>query len=728
MADRHKSRVCATDDAAGLHARVERLSSWPRHQTGSGMARAYWAAGIAVVTAALLAWTFLDAPAPPAPPPGPPPTVLGWTARIEALAGDGVAGAREGAGMQARFADPNGMAVDAQGVVYVADAGDNNRIRRIHPDGRVDTLAGQGEGWRDGPALQAQFHTPSAIALDAAGTVYVADTGNHAIRRIGRDGTVSTLAGDGQRGFRDGPAGQARFDAPMGVAVDAGGRVFVADTYNDRIRVIETDGQVRTLAGGEVPGHIDGAGIGARLDTPVSLTLDGQGNLLIADLFNNAIRQLAPDGTLTTRVASGGLLSGPLSMAVTHDGVIYASDINGRVVQISAHGHQLALAGVPPQPRFARPTALALDAEGGLYLADAAAYRVHRLRALGEGKVAPPALVGPAPDAPLPATGGRWPLAPQDGWHEVVGTLGEVRGNFSGESRHHLHGGFDIRGDVGQPVLAIADAKVSSPAASWAVGGQGEGLALDTLKYIHMKVGRDPRDRPLDARWQQLRDADGNLERIRVRRGTRFQAGEPLGSINRMAHVHLSVGASGFERNAVALGFVHYADTVAPRMTAVSLLDDLEQPLAAGADGRVAVPRQGPGVQIVVEAWDQVDRNLPRRRLGLYQVGYQILDAQGHPLPGYEQPRFNIVFNRMPPQDSATVVAYAPDSGITVHGSAVTRFRYLVTNTVRDGLVETGRWQADALPAGDYVIRGSARDYSGNEATGPRDLKITLLP
>ncbi len=140
------------------------------------------------------------------------------------------------------------------------------------------------------------------------------------------------------------------------------------------------------------------------------------------------------------------------------------------------------------------------------------------------------------------------------------------------------------------------------------------------------------------------------------------------------------------------------------------------------------VSRLGPGVQIVVEAWDQVDRNLPRRRLGLYQVGYQILDAAGQPLQGYELPRFNFVFNRMPRERSATVVAYAPDSGITVHGSAVTRFRYLVTNTVRDGLVETGRWVPDALPPGDYIIRASARDYSGNEAVGPRDLKVTVVP
>ncbi len=683
---------------------------------------------IAALMAAALVWTFLREPAAPAPPPGPVATALGWTPAISVLAGDGVGGSTEGPAAQARFADPYGLAVDAHGVVYIADAGDNNRIRRVHPDGRVDTLAGQGEGWRDGAALQAQFNTPSGIALDAGGNVYVADTGNHVIRRIAVDGTVSTLAGDGQRGFVDGPAAQARFDGPMGVAVDAGGRVYVADTYNDRIRVIEPDGRVHTVAGGERPGLVDGIGAATRLDTPVALALDPHGNLLIADLFNNAIRQLAPDGTLGTRVADGGLLSGPMALAVTHDGVIYASDINGKVVQISAQGHQLALAGVPPQPRFARPTALALDTEGGLYLADAASYRVHRLRALGPGQTAPPALIGPAPEAPLPDTAGRWPLAPQDGWHEVVGTLGEVRGDFKGESRHHLHGGFDIRGDVGQPVLAIADGKVDTPFAAWSVGGQAEGLSLGRLKYIHMKVGRDPRDRPFDARWQQLSGEDGKLERIRVRRGTRFAAGEALGSINRMAHVHLSVGASGFERNAVALGFTGYADTFAPRITEVAVLDDLDQPVKAGADGRVAIPRQWPGVQIVVEAWDQVDRNLPRRRLGLYQVGYQVLDAQGQPLAGYEQPRFNIVFNRMPREDSATRVAYAPDSGITVHGSAVTRFRYLVTNTVRDGVVETGRWQPDALPAGEYILRASARDYSGNEAIGPRDLKITLLP
>lgn len=160
----------------------------------------------------------------------------------------------------------------------------------------------------------------------------------------------------------------------------------------------------------------------------------------------------------------------------------------------------------------------------------------------------------------------------------------------------------------------------------------------------------------------------------------------------------------------------------------MALLDDNDQPMAAGSDGVVMVARQGRGVQIVIEAWDQVDNNLPRRRLGMYQVGYQILDAGGQPLQGYEQPRWNIVFNRMPPQKEAVRVAYAPDSGITVHGSAVTRFRYLATNTVRDGLMETGRWQPAALPPGEYIVRASVRDYSGNEGVGPRELRVRLLP
>jgi DNA-binding beta-propeller fold protein YncE len=690
------------------------------------MVRVRWIIGVAAVTTLAVAATFLPRPVTEAVPAGPAPTPLGWTAQLQPLAGDGVPGLRDGAAAQARFSDPYALLALDDGGLLVADAGDNNRIRRIAADGSVSTLAGSSEGLADGSALQARFHTPSGLARDAAGAVYVADTGNHAIRRIGLDGQVTTLAG-GTRGFADGPAAQARFDGPMGVAVDALGNVYVADTWNDRIRVISPDGVVRTLAGGGEPAHIDGFPGVARFDTPVALAWDGDGALLVADFQNNAIRRVGMDGQVDTLVPSSNVINGPLSLARSHDGVLYVGDRSGRIVQVSAQGHQIALVGTGQVPRLARPSGLGVAADGSLRVADAAAWRLHRVAVLDPGQAPAPAQVGPADDAPLPRTEGRWPLAPQQGWHEVVGTLGEVRGNFKGESRHHLHDGFDVRGDVGQTVLAIADGKIDSPLSSWTVGGQAEGLEVGPLRYLHMRVGRDPRGVAFDERWQQLFNAEGKLERIRLRRGTRIHAGDRLGSINSQAHVHLSVGSSGFQRNAALLGFNGFVDSVAPRITDVALLDDADQPLRADAQGRVPVSRSGRGVQIVVEAWDQVDGNLPRRRLGLYQVGYQIRDAAGQPLAGYEQPRWNIVFNRMPPQQQAVRVAYAPDSGITVHGSAVTRFRYLATNTVRDGLMAAGRWQPAALPPGEYVIRAHARDHSGNDALGGRDLRVVLV-
>jgi len=136
------------------------------------------------------------------------------------------------------------------------------------------------------------------------------------------------------------------------------------------------------------------------------------------------------------------------------------------------------------------------------------------------------------------------------------------------------------------------------------------------------------------------------------------------------------------------------------------------------------VPRDAGGLQLVVEAWDQVDGNLPRRRLGLYALGYQILDADGRALPGHEQPRMNIEFNRMPPQADAAKVAYAEDSGITVHGSAVTRFRYVVSNVVRDGRLAVDALRLAQLSPGDYICRITAKDYSGN--TVHEELAMTI--
>ncbi|MDR0181686.1 virginiamycin B lyase family protein [Lysobacter arvi] len=700
------------------------------------MSRNGWLAVVVIATAAALAATWVFERKPPLAQAvlGPAATTIGWPGYIDLVAGDGVAGLRDGAARQARFADPYGIAVAKDGAVFVADAGDNNRIRRIAADGTVSTFAGSIEGFVDGVGAAAAFDTPSGLAFDRDGNLYVADTGNHAIRRITPQGTVTTLAGDGTPGFVDGPGAHARFDGPTGVAVGPDGRVYVADTYNDRIRVISRDGVVSTLAGGDRPGDVDGPGEQARFDTPTAVAVDAMNRVHVADLRNNAIRRITPTGEVTTlaRAMPGDEhppVHRPLSLAIAHDGVLYVGEMYRGLVQFARDGSAHPITGQTQAQRLSRPSGLAVAEDGTLLLADAGAYRVHRVRPVDATRDAPPTpqIVGPSPDSPLPATAGRWPLRPQDGWHEVVGTLGEVRGNYQRENRDHLHGGLDIRGDVGQEVLAIADGKVSSPHAAWGFGELGEGLAIDTLGYIHMRVGRTPRGEPLDAsRFVIVDGEDGKPERVRVRRGTRIKAGDVLGTINGMAHVHLSVGAVGYERNAVALGFANYADHYAPRIDRIELLDAQDQPLAMRRDGRLVLSRATPGVQIAVDAWDQVDRNLPRRRLGLHALGYQWLDATGAPLPGYEQPRMNIEFDRMPADPDAVKVAYGPASGITVHGSAITRFQYLLTNTVRSGVLATGQWRPDELPAGDYVLRITARDYSGNVATVGRDLPVRL--
>lgn len=667
---------------------------------------------------------------------GPPPTPFGWAARLTLLAGDGVAGFRDGPALQARFADPYGVAVSAAGRVYVADAGDNNRIRVIAADGNAGTLAGSEEGFADGVGSAARFNTPSGLALDAAGTLYVADTGNHAIRKVTPQGLVSTVAGTGVAGFRDGPAAQAQFDGPVGVAVDAQGRIYVADTYNDRIRVIGPDGMVSTLAGGEQPGFVDGRGAEARFDTPCALAVDAQGTLWIADPRNHAIRRLTPDGTVSTLASTlaedtEALLRRPLSIAVTHDGFLYVGESgHGRVLQYSPTGQMTALTGATAlDERLLRPSGLAVDAAGAVYAVDAQSARVHRIvpQTATAGTAAGATISGPARDAPLPQTLGRWPVAPQDAWHEVAGTLGEVRGNDKGESRDHLHDGLDIHADVGAQVLAIADAKVSSPLSTWRFGELSEGLALDTLDYIHMRVGRTPRGAVLDpARFLLLNGADGKPERVRVRRGTRFKAGDVLGTVNAMAHVHLSLDGNDAQRNAIALDFVDFRDHVAPTIDSVQLYDATGQQLSKKLKGRLLLPRDAAGLQIVVDAWDQVDDNLPRRRLGLYTLGYQILRSDGSPAPGFETPRMNIEFNRMPLDEHAVKIAYAKKSGETVHGSAATHFRYAVTNIVHDGLAQADSWHAGTLPPGDYTVRIVALDHAGNRAVRGSELAVTL--
>jgi len=241
-----------------------------------------------------------------------------------------------------------------------------------------------------------------------------------------------------------------------------------------------------------------------------------------------------------------------------------------------------------------------------------------------------------------------------------------------------------------------------------------------------MQVGREPDGKVFDdARFMQVKAPDNKLVRMRVRRGTRFRPGDALGTINRMYHVHLNVGPPGQEINPLSLSPIGFTDKVEPviEKDGVQLLDEAGRRLIEKQAGRLTIHGR---VSIVVNAYDRNDLNASRRRLGLYSLGYQILKADGKPADRFEQPRINLVFNRLPAQEDAPKITYSEESGITVYGSATTRFLYNVTNTVRDGRAETGAWDTSELPAGDYILRIIAADYSGNEAHANRDLMVTL--
>jgi sugar lactone lactonase YvrE len=694
----------------------------------------------------------------------PAKTPAGWRARVTTLAGDGSPGTQGGAPLQARFRDPFGVAVGADGSVYVTDAGESNAVRQLTPRGVVTVLAA-GEG---------VFDTPSGIALDGEGNLYVADTGNNRVRKLSKEGGVTTLAGEGE------------FDAPVGVAVDKGGNVYVADTYNDRISVITKEGQVRTVAGAGSPGYADGGALDAALfDTPCAVAVSEAGDIYVADTGNDRLRKITKDGQVVTlnlfdppaaqpvtQNTSGATptpaqgetsppafnitpfeLSNPAGLAVTRDGFLYVTELDrGRVVQVAPDGAARVIAGRGgpgfadgegrTEARFNQPAGVALFPDGSLVVADGANYllrRVSPFESKGNEVKSQGVAAEAQPDrsqtdvlprvnveslgAPFP-----WPLDPQGQWHEVTATMGEARGSYdTDDSRHHLHSGVDVFGVYGQTVRAVRDEKVTSPLANWGFGTLNEGMRAGLMTYVHLRVGRDQHDEMLDTNiFIPVRDAAGKVARVRLRRGTRLRLGRALGTINRMYHVHMNLGPPGAELNPLALPFDGFDDHFAPRIAreGVQLFDESGARLTEKREGRLVLRGR---VRVVVDAFDQVDGNQPRRRLGLYRLGYQLLHPDGSPAPGFEQPRVQIEFDRLPPDREAPKIAYADESGITVYGSRETRFLYEVTNTVRHGRAERGTWDTTALPPGDYTLRILAADFAGNEALDNRDMPVTVV-
>jgi serine/threonine protein kinase/DNA-binding beta-propeller fold protein YncE len=268
---------------------------------------------------------------------------------VTTLAGkSGAHGGQDGPGATARFWAPFGIAVDSAGNLCVAEVA-NNTVRQVFASGQTITLAGLATepGGADGTGIAAQFRNPWGIALDKAGNAYVTDMSNFTIRKITPQGKVSTLAGQaGSSGSGDGPGQFARFWDSHGIAADEAGNLYVADTGNDSIRKITPQGEVTTLAGlAASPGAVDGVGAMARFRNPEGIAVDKTGNVYVADTDNHAIRKIVPGGLVSTlQIAAADAPNPPFDpsgITVAPDGAIFVADaVNNVIWKITGEGLQ----------------------------------------------------------------------------------------------------------------------------------------------------------------------------------------------------------------------------------------------------------------------------------------------------------------------------------------------------------------------------------------------------
>ncbi len=318
---------------------------------------------------------------------------------IDTVAGTGAAG-YAGDGGPARSAalrSPSGVTVDVAGNLYVADSW-NHRVRRVDPAGVITTVAGTGEdgfGGDGGPAVEAQLSLPFAVAVDPAGNLYIADFGNRRVRKVDPSGVITTLAGSGQRGSvgDGGPAVKAQLSPPTGIAVDARGAVFIADQFNHRVRGVSPAGIITTVAGTgqEGSGGDGGPAASARLWYPASVAVDEQGSLFIADQENSRIRKVDGAGVITTVAGMG-------TAGMRGDG------------------------GAATAAHLAFPLGVAVDPQGSLFISDSGNKRVRRvdperiITTVAGGGLGSSAGTGrsgaaAAPPRAWPAPGHRWAVA-----------------------------------------------------------------------------------------------------------------------------------------------------------------------------------------------------------------------------------------------------------------------------------------------------------------------------
>ncbi|HEY6402072.1 MAG TPA: SMP-30/gluconolactonase/LRE family protein [Blastocatellia bacterium] len=699
-------------------------------QGGLSRSRRIWAvvvSSIVLTLIGLLAFFWLVLPRPPKP-----------LAEVLTVGGPGLKISNS------TLPDIFGVTVDNKGRVYFAD-GTADSVVRIEADGSMNPI-------------MSGLDTPSGMAFGRGswfgkGSLIVANTGAHTIVRIDIGTGLPTLVAGapGQSGFMDGEADQARFNGAVGVAVNKYGVIFIADTYNDSIRAIE-NGRVRTIAGAGEPGFRDGRGAEARFDTPCGIAVGVDGSLLVADTGNHRIRRVTLDGEVTTIAGSGvpedhdgylpeAAFAEPMGIALRRDGVIFVTDaarssvrmidLKGQVVTtLTGGGFPGGLVDGPVAiAKLNRPSLLTIGPNDALIIADTDNGLVRAVvpEGAGFGYSSDPASATIKASDIRGAGPPRWPYDPPEAKRDIAGTFGEIRGEMLPDHDAWFHNGLDIPGAYGETARAIFSERVTLPISVDDVGSGRERLRLPLIGYIHLRVGRDRNGQPggyfPNGAITFRHDENGRITRVRLRRGTRINAGAPIGALNSLHHLHLVAGPSTKESNPLAaLRFPGLTDTVAPTIESVSITNEIGEQLydSTKRTGKAPTCELNGRARIIVRAYDRLDGNPRRRRLGLYRLGYQLLRANGSPEQGFENPLYNLVFDHLPTDQDTIRLVYAHGSQSGYEGLTV--FGYIVTNIASGGLVREEFLDPSQIAPGNYTLRVFAEDFFGNQTT--RDVPI----